>query len=153
AGERDLYRRAGAALGQGPATGETRKSLYGVPRPGGALRVFARRCRSGHSFDHGREVAFMTEQLPEMVLEGGAPIHRQIHGRIRDCIVRGMLRPGDELPTVRMAAVELAVNPNAVLRAYADLEGEGLLTSGEGCGILVKGRAAETGAEQNPDGS
>jgi GntR family transcriptional regulator len=74
---------------------------------------------------------------PELLLEGGVPIHRQIHDRIRECIARGLLRPGDELPSVRMAAVELAVNPNAVLRAYTELEGEGLLTSQDGSGILV----------------
>jgi GntR family transcriptional regulator len=73
----------------------------------------------------------------ELLLDDSAPIHCQIHDRICDCIARGLLRPGDELPTVRMAAVELAVNPRAVLRAYSDLEQEGLLSSEEGSGIRV----------------
>jgi GntR family transcriptional regulator len=83
---------------------------------------------------------------PELVLTGGAPIHRQIREQIRTCIVLGLLRPGEQLPTVRNVAVELGVNPNAVSRAYAELERDGLVSTEDGSGTFVApvpaGRAA-----------
>jgi GntR family transcriptional regulator len=78
-------------------------------------------------------------QEPEVCLQGGGSIHRQIATQVRDCILGGRLLPGEQLPTVRTLAVELAVNPEAVSRAYADLEQEGLLTSEEGSGTFVAG--------------
>lgn len=74
---------------------------------------------------------------PELTLHGGAAIHRQIQDQIRQHIATGRLRPGEQLPTVREVAVELAVNPNAVRQAYAELEHEGFLTSAEGSGTFV----------------
>jgi GntR family transcriptional regulator len=74
---------------------------------------------------------------PELILHGGVAIAGQIATQIRDCIVSGRLRSGEQLPTVRQVAVELAVNPDAVRTAYGVLEREGLLTSAEGCGTFV----------------
>jgi GntR family transcriptional regulator len=74
---------------------------------------------------------------PELALQGGVSISRQIQTQIRDCIVTGQLCPGEQLPTVRATAVALAVNPNAVLEAYQQLEREGFLTSKEGSGTFV----------------
>jgi GntR family transcriptional regulator len=61
----------------------------------------------------------------------------QIRTQIRDCIVSGQLLAGEQLPTVRAMAVELAVNPSAVGKAYQELEREGFLTSEEGSGTFV----------------
>jgi GntR family transcriptional regulator len=74
---------------------------------------------------------------PELILQGGSPIHFQIEEQIRACIHMGDLQPGDQLPTVRTVAVELAVSPGVVGRAYDDLEREGLLTSEDGSGTFV----------------
>lgn len=74
---------------------------------------------------------------PELAVQGGASICRQIRTQIRDCIVSGQLLPGEQLPTVRGMAVELAVNPSAVNEAYQELEREGFLTSEEGSGTFV----------------
>jgi GntR family transcriptional regulator len=74
---------------------------------------------------------------PEVCIQGGGPIHRQIATQVRDCILSGRLLPGEQLPTVRTLAVELAVNPDAVARAYHELECDGLLTSDEGSGTFV----------------
>lgn len=83
---------------------------------------------------------------PELNLRGGVAIERQIEAQIRDCIAVGQLRPGEELPTVRGMAVELTINPTIVSRAYASLERQGLLTSGEGSGTFVAGQAPRPGA-------
>jgi GntR family transcriptional regulator len=74
---------------------------------------------------------------PELVVQGGAPIHRQLHDQIRDYILQGVLLPGEELPTVRSAAVELAVSPHLIRRAYADLERAGLVTNHDGATFVT----------------
>ena len=74
---------------------------------------------------------------PELSIQGGVAIGRQIQTQIRDLIVLGQLQPGEQLPTVRAMAVELAVNPEIVEKAYGELEREGVLTSNEGSGVFV----------------
>jgi GntR family transcriptional regulator len=74
---------------------------------------------------------------PELILEGGRPIYLQIEAQLRDLIVTGQLRPGEQLPTVRTVAVELGVNPCNVSKAYQELEREGFLSSEEGSGTYV----------------
>ncbi len=48
-----------------------------------------------------------------------------------------MLKAGDRLPTVKEVVAQIAINPNTVLRAYRDLEHEGLVTSRPGLGTFV----------------
>lgn len=74
---------------------------------------------------------------PELVIDGAEPIPVQLEGQIRRQIVVGILRPGEELPTVRSVAVGLAVNPHAVEEAYGHLEREGFVTRGEGAAPRV----------------
>jgi GntR family transcriptional regulator len=74
---------------------------------------------------------------PEVVIVGGQPVQQQLATQIRQQIRLGILRPGEELPTVRAVAVALAIRPPAVEAAYRQLENEGFLISGESCGPLV----------------
>jgi GntR family transcriptional regulator len=67
----------------------------------------------------------------------GVPIYRQIQDQIRLRIASGLLRPGEQLPTVRALAVELSVNPNTVIKAYNELEREKVLTTEQGTGTFV----------------
>jgi GntR family transcriptional regulator len=67
----------------------------------------------------------------------GVPIYRQIQDQIRFGVASGLLSPGEQLPTVRSLAVELSVNPNTVIKAYSELEREGLLDSQQGSGTFV----------------
>src|SRR5579871_6116881 len=69
--------------------------------------------------------------------KSGVPIYRQIQDQIRYGIGSGRLRPGEQLPTVRALAVDLQVNPNTVIKAYSELEREGVLTSEQGSGTFV----------------
>lgn len=57
----------------------------------------------------------------------GIPIYRQLIEQVRRMIAGGQLQAGDELPSVRELAVEHAVNPMTISKAYSLLEGEGLL--------------------------
>jgi GntR family transcriptional regulator len=67
----------------------------------------------------------------------GVPIYRQIEDQIRYGIASGFLSAGEQLPTVRALAVELSVNPNTVIKAYTELEREGVLTTEQGSGTFV----------------
>jgi GntR family transcriptional regulator len=81
------------------------------------------------------------------------PIYAQIEHALRAAIAAGRLRIGDQLPTVREMAVELAVNANTVARVYSDLERAGVLETRRGVGSFVtatrdRARSAEHKARQ-----
>jgi len=59
--------------------------------------------------------------------QSGIPIYRQLAEQIRRMVAGGQLQAGDELPSVRELALEHAVNPMTISRAYSFLEAEGLL--------------------------
>ncbi len=70
-------------------------------------------------------------------LHSGMPVYRQIMDQVRGGIASGALAPGDQLPTVRQLAVDLAINPNTVVRAYRELELGGLLETHQGTGTFI----------------
>jgi len=65
------------------------------------------------------------------------PVYRQIVDQVRGAIAAGSLTPGDQLPTVRQLAVDLEINPNTVVRAYRELEYDGLLETHQGTGTFI----------------
>lgn len=69
--------------------------------------------------------------------KSGVPFYRQIIEQIKFGIASGELGPGDRLPTVRQLAVELSINPNTVVRAYRELEIEGVLNTQQGSGTFI----------------
>jgi GntR family transcriptional regulator len=75
--------------------------------------------------------------------KSGVPFYRQIIEQAKFAIGRGDLQPGDRLPTVRQLAVELSINPNTVIRAYRQLEIEGILDTQQGSGTFVSDRQPE----------
>ena len=74
---------------------------------------------------------------------GDAPIFRQIAQQIKTAVAMGRLQPEEPLPSVRQLAVELAVNPNTVARAYLDLEIEGVIYKRQGAGTFVSSQGVE----------
>ena len=81
--------------------------------------------------------------------KSGVPIYRQIQDQIRYGIASGMLQPSEQLPTVRALAVDLAVNPNTVIKAYSELEREGILTTEQGSGTFVAAQPPILLSEEN----
>lgn len=69
--------------------------------------------------------------------KSGVPFYRQVIEQIKFGIANGELGPGDRLPTVRQLAVDLSINPNTVVRAYRELEIEGILDTQQGSGTFV----------------
>ena len=76
----------------------------------------------------------------EFRLDGrtGVTTYLQLVHQVRHALRLGHLRPGDQLPTIREVVAKLAINPNTVLKAYRDLEREGLVTSRPGAGTFVR---------------
>jgi GntR family transcriptional regulator len=85
----------------------------------------------------------MSQQPPstrfrlQLDLHSGVPVYRQVIDQVRGGIASGMLVAGDQLPTVRQLAVDLAINPNTVTRAYRELELGGLLETHQGTGTFI----------------
>lgn len=73
-------------------------------------------------------------------LRSGVPVYRQLIDQVRAGMASGTLAPGDQLPTVRQLAVDLAINPNTVLRAYRELELGGMLETQQGTGTFITER-------------
>ncbi|MGH9056661.1 MAG: GntR family transcriptional regulator [Acidimicrobiales bacterium] len=67
----------------------------------------------------------------------GVPIYRQLVEQVRRQVMLGRLGPGDQLPTLREVVDALAINPNTVAKAYAELEHEGLVVRRQGTGTFV----------------
>lgn len=82
-------------------------------------------------------------------LDGAAsmPVYAQLREQVLHGIARGVLVPGQQLPTVREIAIVLRINPNTVNRAYIELEREGVLHTFRGRGTFVaEARADNDGA-------
>lgn len=78
------------------------------------------------------------------------PIYAQIIDGFRDQILAGVLENGDKLPSVRELALQLAINPNTIQRAYRELEMQGWIATVPGKGCFVCGVPQMTDREQQP---
>jgi GntR family transcriptional regulator len=67
----------------------------------------------------------------------GLPIYTQIVEQIRHMLASGVLKPGDQLPTVRQLATDLRVNFNTIARAYRMLDEAGLISTQQGRGTYI----------------
>jgi GntR family transcriptional regulator len=67
----------------------------------------------------------------------GVPIYLQIVNQVKYLVASGRLKPGEELPPIRVLAKKLVVNPNTVARAYRELEVEGVVTTRRTAGTYV----------------
>jgi GntR family transcriptional regulator len=67
---------------------------------------------------------------------GRTPIYEQIIDQTQRLIASGILKEGDQLPSVRVLSQELSVNPNTLQKAYSELERRGLCVSAPGNGRL-----------------
>ena len=76
-------------------------------------------------------------------LHTGVPVYRQVIDQVRAGVASGSLTAGDQLPTVRQLAVDLAINPNTVMRAYRELELGGLLETHQGTGTFISEKKPE----------
>jgi GntR family transcriptional regulator len=69
----------------------------------------------------------------------GTPLYLQLVEHLKHSIATGAIRAGEQLPSVRKMAEDLLINPNTVVRAYRDLESDGIVESRHGSGVFVHG--------------
>ncbi|CAH0346546.1 GntR family transcriptional regulator [Bacillus sp. CECT 9360] len=75
----------------------------------------------------------MTEEF-----HASKPIYLQVADRIYYAIVRGEIKSGDKLSSVREMAVQMGVNPNTIQRTYAEMERDGIVETKRGQGTFVR---------------
>ena len=81
----------------------------------------------------------------------GIPLYIQIAEQIKKAVFAGVLQEGEQLPTVRQLALELLINPNTVVRAYQELEREGMITTRRGSGTFIAPAAKKLKKEQKEE--
>ena len=81
--------------------------------------------------------------------KSGVPAYRQVVDQVRQALRLGILKPGDQLPTVRDVVKQIAINPNTVHRAYRDLEAQGLTEGRPGSGTFIR-RSLSRVPDQQP---
>jgi GntR family transcriptional regulator len=74
----------------------------------------------------------------------GVSPYLQVVQQVKRALRLGLLREGDQLPTVKEVVARLAINPNTVLKAYRELEHAGLVTARPGIGTFVTKSLADT---------
>jgi GntR family transcriptional regulator len=74
----------------------------------------------------------------ELDQRSGLPTYLQLVQQVRQALRLGLLVPGDQLPTAREVVEKLAINPNTVLKAYRELERDGLVEARPGTGTFVR---------------
>jgi DNA-binding transcriptional regulator YhcF (GntR family) len=72
-----------------------------------------------------------------LTTKSNVPPYVQLAEQVRQALLTGLLREGDRLPTVREVVESIAINPNTVLKAYRELEREGLVEGRQGIGTFV----------------
>lgn len=65
------------------------------------------------------------------------PIYQQLVDGVKEAVARGILAPGDKLPSVRELAGRIAINPNTIAKAYQELERAGVIETLRGRGTFV----------------
>ncbi len=80
--------------------------------------------------------------------QSGIPIYRQLAEQVRRMVAGGQLKEGDELPSVRELALEHAVNPMTISKAYSLLEVEGLLVRQRGKPMQIARQNKQNNSEQ-----
>ena len=75
----------------------------------------------------------------------GVPLYVQLMEQVKHAVETGALRPGDQLPTIRALAQELVMNSNTVVRAYRELEHEGIVELRHGMGAFISSSVSARG--------
>lgn len=81
-------------------------------------------------------------------LRSPVPIYDQIKAGLRGLVAKGLLKPGDQAPSIRNLAASLKVNPNTVARAFRELAQEGFLQSQRGDGAYISQAARQQAQER-----
>lgn len=84
-----------------------------------------------------------------LLQNSGVPIYQQIADQLREEILSGKLKEGDYLPSIRGLAKDLKISVITTMKAYEQLEAEGLVTAAQGKGFYVNAQDSEMLKEQH----
>ncbi len=73
----------------------------------------------------------------QLDIQSGVPVYRQLMDQIRYYVASGTLAPGDQLPSIRELAKNLTVNPTTIVKAYGELDHEGVVELRHGRGVFI----------------
>jgi len=76
--------------------------------------------------------------LIQLNFKSGKPVYLQVVDQVKAAAASGALRAGEPLPSIRPLAEQLRVNRNTVAKAYAELEGQGVIETVAGRGCFLK---------------
>ena len=79
------------------------------------------------------------------------PIYEQIVERFQMLILKGVLKPDDQMPSVRSLALQLSINPNTIQKAYMELDRRGILVSVPGKGSFISAEALKIVGNQSKE--
>lgn len=79
----------------------------------------------------------------------GIPIYQQIADQLREDMIQGRLKAGEELPSIRGLAKELKISVITTMKAYEQLQSEGYVTAMQGKGFYVNAQDTDMIREQN----
>lgn len=85
----------------------------------------------------------------KLLQNSGVPIYQQIADQLRADILAGKLKEGDYLPSIRNLAKELKISVITTMKAYEQLETEGLVTASQGKGFYINAQDSEMLKEQH----
>lgn len=106
-----------------------------------ALPGDAWRCGAGPSGRRDLGTSSKEDRLVDIIISNASrkPIYEQITSQVKELILAGDLKPGDQLPSIRALAADLAISAITTKRAYADLEAAGFIETVQGKGSFVAG--------------
>lgn len=71
------------------------------------------------------------------------PVYEQLIEQLETFVLKGILNPGDKIPSVRNLSTELSINPNTIQKSYSELDRRGLIYSVPGKGSFISENAVE----------
>ena len=94
-----------------------------------------------------------TINLFSLNVSSGIPIYRQLIDQIKQAVRMGLLSTNEQLPSVRVLAKALQINPMTISKAFAQLELEGVLIRKRGVGMLVAEQSKSNEISENTENS
>lgn len=79
------------------------------------------------------------------------PVYEQLIKQVEDQVLKGIMKEGDKMPSVRSLSMELSTNPNTIQKAYMELDRRGILVSVPGKGSFISVEALKIVGNQSKE--
>lgn len=79
------------------------------------------------------------------------PVYEQLIKQVEDQVLKGIMKEGDKMPSVRSLSMELSTNPNTIQKAYMELDRRGILVSVLGKGSFISAEALKIVGNQSKE--